>query len=212
MCSPVKDIRSEYKGAIISVCGPPHSGKSVFLAELYTQLLKLEPTRVFLQRACPDGEGMWSTESDPDVAARIRRKGQFSPEFITHTLESIKNLGRYFPLVLLDLGGKRSPENAEIMRHSTHALILSSLPEEITLWQEFAIREGNQILGVFHSRQLILPDGSPDLSGQSELDLSGFPSKGTLMNLTRSGPREPYSEAVTQLAAKLVEIHIYRRT
>jgi CRISPR-associated protein Csx3 len=58
------DPRTGYHGAVIAVGGPPHSGKSVFLAELYRQLLQRQPSGVFLQRACPDGEGMWSNEAD----------------------------------------------------------------------------------------------------------------------------------------------------
>ena len=56
--SPLFDPRSAYQGRVIAIGGPPHSGKSVFLAELYRQLLQRQPTGVFLQRACPDGVGL----------------------------------------------------------------------------------------------------------------------------------------------------------
>ena len=72
------DVRGRYKGMVVAVGGPPHSGKSVFLAELYRQLLAKRPSGVFLQRACPDGEGMWSAETNPQLVAEIRRKGSFS--------------------------------------------------------------------------------------------------------------------------------------
>ena len=125
------DIRSSYKGMVAAVGGPPHSGKSVFLAELYRQLLARKPSGTFLQRACPDGEGMWSAESDPALVAEIRRKGKFSAEFVAFTLNAIPNLGKGMPRVLLDLGGIRSAENAEILRRSTHLIIITSKDEEI---------------------------------------------------------------------------------
>src|SRR3989338_3719348 len=93
---------SNYKGMVIAVGGPPHSGKSVFLAELYRQLLARRPAGVFLQRACPDGEGMWSAEADPAVVAEIRRKGNFDAGFMTFTLKSIEALGTRFPITLVD--------------------------------------------------------------------------------------------------------------
>src|SRR3990167_3520743 len=115
---PPGDIRAKYKGMVVAVGGPPHSGKSVFLAELYRQLLARRPSGTFLQRACPDGEGMWSAESDPALVKEIRRKGSFSQAFMLFTLKSIENLGAGMPRVLIDLGGLRTAENAEILKRS----------------------------------------------------------------------------------------------
>lgn len=66
-------------GRAIAFVGPPHSGKSVFLAEMYRQLLANPKIgdKAFLQRACPDGEGMWSAEADQELVKKIRRKGKF---------------------------------------------------------------------------------------------------------------------------------------
>jgi CRISPR-associated protein Csx3 len=190
-------FKKDYKGIVVAVVGPPHSGKSVFLAELYRQLLQRRPSGfVFLQRAAPDGEGMWSNESDPKIVAEIRRKGAFSREFMVFTLQSIENLAKVFPLVLLDLGGKRSAENAEILARSTHVIIVSSKEEEIQPWIDFAAAEGCEVLAVFTSRLG---------EGQSWIDFSTTPLRGEMVNLDRDGPKDPYSMAISKFADWLIQ-------
>ena len=136
---PPTDPRQPYHSRVIAVGGPPHSGKSVFLAELYRQLLQRQASGIFLQRACPDGEGMWSNEADPAIVQQIRKKFAFSEEFVTLTLQTIERLGRnpQLSLVLLDLGGKRTAENAEILRRSTHCILLSAQAEETANLADF---------------------------------------------------------------------------
>lgn len=197
------DIRSSYKGIVVAIGGPPHSGKSVFLAELYRQLLARKPSGTFLQRACPDGEGMWSAESDPVLVAEIRRKGKFSFEFVAFTLNSIENLGRNMPRVLLDLGGIRSAENAEILRRSTHCIVLSSKESEDQSWTEFAEAEGCKPLAILRSR-LDKRDGTLVEGHVSELDLTQIPVRGTLWQMDREGSAEPYRSAVGQFAEWLI--------
>ena len=198
------DIRSQYKGMVVAVGGPPHSGKSVFLAELYRQLLARKPSGTFLQRACPDGEGMWSAESDPALVAEIRRKGKFSVEFVDFTLKSIEQLGVRMPRVLLDLGGIRSAENAEILRRSTHLILISSKEEEDEKWIEFAQAEGCKPLAVLRSRLVQREDGALDESVRSTLDLSSVPMRGEVLNLDRAGSPEPYREVISQFSDWLV--------
>lgn len=201
---PPGDVRAGYKGMVVAIGGPPHSGKSVFLAELYRQLLSRRPSGVFLQRACPDGEGMWSAESDPRLVAEIRRKGSFSPDFMDFTLKSIENLGRMFPILLLDLGGRRTAENAEILLRSTHLVILSSKEEEDEPWQKFAAAEGCASLAVFRSRLVKRADGTLDESVRSSVDLSTEPVRGEMLNLDREGSVEPYREAISRFADWLI--------
>lgn len=199
------DVQSRYKGMVVAVGGPPHSGKSVFLAELYRQLLARKPSGfVFLQRAAPDGEGMWSAETDPALVAEIRRKGAFSQEFMLFTLKAVENLGKTFPVVLLDLGGRRTAENAEILQRSTHLLILSSKEDEIAPWQEFAAAERCETLAVFASRLVKRDDGTLDESIRSTVDLATDPVKGDLLNLDREGSVGPYQDAVSRFADWLI--------
>ena len=202
------DVRSKYKGRVVAVGGPPHSGKSVFLAELYSQLLARRPSGVFLQRACPDGEGMWSAESDPTTVADIRRKGSFSQEFMTFVLKGIENLGRKFPILLLDLGGRRTAENAEILLRSTHLIVLSSKEEEIQTWQQFAVAEGCDTLAVFQSRLVLLDGGGLDLTVRSTVEVAAMTAQGVMLNLDREVQQKhesvTFRDAISQFADWLI--------
>lgn len=203
------DPRADYQGAVIAIVGPPHSGKSIFLAELYRQLLQRQPAQVFLHRACPDGEGMWSNEADQAIVQQIRKKAAFSPEFITITLHSIEQLGRNgcHDIVLLDLGGKRTAENAEILHRSTHCIILSAQPEAISAWQTFATAAGCTILATLCS-QLTYTTASAhrelDLTARSSLQIHASPIRGTLVNLCRDQGTDCYQAAIQTLADQLI--------
>ncbi len=189
----------------IAIGGPPHSGKSVFVAELYRQLLKLS-NQVFLQRVCPDCEGMWSSEADPAIVESIRKKGQFSEEFISETLRAVGQLRRNprFSIVLLDLGGKRTAENAEILRRSDFLILLSSDLHEVDQWQQFAQSENCETIAVLESR-LEEVDGKLDQTVRSQIDFTQTPVVGLLRNLDRNGNAATYESAVAQFAAWLCD-------
>jgi CRISPR-associated protein Csx3 len=196
------DPRDSYQGVVIAVGGPPHSGKSVFLAELYRQLLQRRATGVFLQRVCPDGEGMWSNEADPAIVQQIRKKFAFSEEFITSTLQTIEQLGRnrQLSLVLLDLGGKRTAENAEILRRSTHCIVLSAEVEEPKHWQAFAASEGCPVLAIFQSCLVKLPNQQLDTTARSAIETDLPVPQGRLVNLSRDLGVACYEAAIAQFA------------
>ncbi|NJR65692.1 MAG: ATP-binding protein [Leptolyngbyaceae cyanobacterium CRU_2_3] len=204
---PPTDPRHSYHGRVIAVGGPPHSGKSVFLAELYRQLLQRQASGIFLQRACPDGEGMWSNEADPAIVQQIRKKFAFSAEFVTLTLQAIERLGQnpQLSLVLLDLGGKRTAENAEILRRSTHCILLSAQAEETANWQTFAAAEACPILAIFQSRLIKLPDQTLDLAARSAIQTNLPLPQGTLVNLSRDVGTACYAEAIAQFADWLMQ-------
>jgi CRISPR-associated protein Csx3 len=205
---PSTDLRSHYHGRVIAIGGPPHSGKSVFLAELYRQLLQRRSSGIFLQRVCPDGEGMWSNEADPAIVQQIRRKFAFSEEFVTLILQTIEQLGRnpQLSLVLLDLGGKRTAENAEILRRSTHCIVLSADAEATAQWQAFAAAEACSILAMFESRLVKLPDQQLDDTVRSAIRTDLAMPQGTLVNLSRELGTACYAEAIGQLADWLIQV------
>ena len=202
----VDDVRHGYRGRVVAIGGPKHSGKSVFISTLYQQLLAHHPNEVFREAACPDGEGMWSAESDPAIVAKIRQKGQFSPEFVNHTLSSIESLGKRFPLLLVDLGGLRTAENAEILKRCTHLIILSSVPAEIILWQQFAASEGCETIACLDSVQIKLESCELDDSVRSTVDTMTLPVTGQLFNLDREGSSDTYQAAVNRLAHWLWDV------
>ncbi len=189
---------------VVAVGGPPHSGKSVFLAELYRQILDRMPGEVFLQRGCPDGEGMWSAESDPSMVKTIRQKGTFTEDFVNWVANAIRGLQKGFSITLLDLGGKRISPNDEILRASTHLIVLSSQEEETQAWVDYGQGFGCEVFAVIESRLVKNERDELDSSARSSLDSSVLPVTGTLVNLDRDGPADPYREAVAALAERLV--------
>jgi|GEM_PF-478839 len=121
----------------IVVCGPPHSGKSVFLANL---MRLLPPDSFYLAFAAPDGEWHWSNFGDQDLVAAVRQKGSFTEDFVSSMMECVTNNEQ--PLVLVDTGGKMLPPNEAIFSVCDGCIILSSKPEEIAQWRAFASQFG----------------------------------------------------------------------
>lgn len=176
---------------VIIVCGPPHSGKSVFFSALKHHLPRRN-TRLF--RACPDGEGTWSQKSDDHVAQAVRQKGSFSPEFMEFALNGIDNISARRTLV--DVGGIRSKENGDIFRKGTHAVVLcrTDKPEEKAAWEEFAKANGLIVLASLDSA----------LEGEqaAHIDDNGT-IRGKVVGLERG--QEINSAAVELLARRILE-------
>ena len=126
-------------GIIVAFVGPPHSGKSVFIAEIFKYLQRVNKISFFLQRAAPDGEGMWSAESDQEIVKRIRRKGKFSEEFVKFVTNSITRLADNFQLVLVDCGGRITEQNHRIISVCTHFVVVSSNRDATADWLNFCI-------------------------------------------------------------------------
>ncbi len=114
--------------------GPPHSGKSVLV-----YALSQAQVAHYVLRACPDGEGDWSQETSKDQVRLSRQKGQFSDEFVEGVRHDIER--RHLPL-LVDVGGKPTLEQEQIVRACTHAVLLSATPEGLAEWRERAERCG----------------------------------------------------------------------
>lgn len=166
-------------GVAIAVVGPPHSGKSVFLSALY-DLLRRKGVSFFLQRAAPDGEGMWSAESDQEIVREIRRKGKFTPEFVEKQIRGISRLKDSFDFVFVDTGGRRSPENREILKGAEYGVILvgDQYPEEeVDAWKSFLHGAGVKIIGIL--RGTIAP------GAESEVECKADRVEGTLAGMRR---------------------------
>lgn len=123
----------------VVICGPPHSGKSVFINKVKTELRR-RGYWLFVLRACPDGEGDWFHEtllvnSDRAMELRSRVKSRFSPELVEYYASSVANLS--LPLSFVDVGGKISLENSRIMKEATDYIIVSSDEGMIREWSKF---------------------------------------------------------------------------
>ncbi len=126
----------------IVVAGPPHSGKSVFSYHL-NRILRGRTLDFYHLGATPDGEGHWSQEVSALERQTLRRKGEFTAEFAERMTSIVR--GRQLPL-LVDVGGRISEENEQIMQEATHAIILSSNAALSDDWQTFCQRCGLRIV------------------------------------------------------------------
>ena len=209
--SEATDPRHQYVGSVIAVGGSPHSGKTVFLNALHDALLAKIGDKAFKEPVCPDGEGKWAAESDPEIVQRIRKKYPFSDEFMAIKLPGIAGLASNKQLVLLDLGGKRTTHNAKILEYSTDLLILSSNLEEFAPWEAMADSAGCRTIGHLRSEHVRLPSGEFDMTMRSKLHktLGNRNSplvEGCFYNLDRNLSNECYQEAIEELSLWLIEI------
>lgn len=129
----------------VAIVGPPHSGKSVFLGGVCENLPRESR---YLFRACPDGEGTWTWRS-PE-ATKFRRKGSFTPQLVNWYVEKLRT-NNLAPIVLVDVGGKITPENRRILSQVDAVVVLSGSLEAIEEWEEFAKSCGCEILARIHS-------------------------------------------------------------
>ncbi len=126
----------------VLIGGPPHAGKSVLFYNL-TRALRLRGIAHHAIRACPDGEGNWSQEIEQEEVRLIRMKGEWSDEFVERICHDISR--RLLPM-LIDVGGRPQNQQVNIVRQSTHALLLLRDDEPVSknFWLELA--EKNALL------------------------------------------------------------------
>lgn len=135
------------KGIKIVIGGPPHSGKSVFI-EALTQ--NLDKDNTFSFSAAPDGEGPWLQRhyDDPEVV-KFRQKGKFTPEFVADRKKKIHDWEG--PLMIIDVGGRTSEENAQMIKGATHAIILAGDLSKVAEWRNFFEENNIEVIAKLHS-------------------------------------------------------------
>ncbi len=131
----------------IVIGGPPHSGKSVFTYAL-TQALRSAGVEHYVLRACPDGEGDWSNEAGAERVRVLRYKGPFTPSFVANVCGALQ--GRHLPL-LVDVGGRPTPEQETIFACCTHAILLARDETAMGEWRALATRHKLTILAELYS-------------------------------------------------------------
>jgi len=188
------------RGIKVVVGGPPHSGKSVFIEALTTSL---DRDNTFSFSAAPDGEGPWLQRhyDDPDVT-KWRQKGKFTGEFVEDRRRKIAEWDG--PLMIIDVGGRTSEENARMIEGATHAIILASDLSKVAEWRQFFDEHGLQVIAKLHSHY----QDDPSLYGDQERGtnnpdpnvhrawgkdlqvetLPGEPIVGSVVHLERSEP------------------------
>lgn len=119
----------------VLIGGPPHAGKSVLFYSL-THALRQRGVRHHAIRACPDGEGNWTQESDAETVSQIRIKivGDWPGDYVDRICLDLEH--RCLPL-LVDVGGSPRESQLCILRQCTHSLLLlrSDKPAYTELWQ-----------------------------------------------------------------------------
>lgn len=132
--------------------GDPHRGKSVAEKFIRHNLPFMETMRI---AAAPDGEGDWTEacyEGNGELAAQLRRKGKFSPEFVEWACNAIRNCTTRFTLI--DLGGVISEENRQMISSACDEcgmIVLAASFEEAQKWVDFGKELGCRILAVLIS-------------------------------------------------------------
>lgn len=124
---------------IIAVLGFPGAGKTTLINRyLYYRLLR-ERRSFFVQRGCPDGEGIWTSECPNGKELARQHKRKFDERFIEWVLASIDNLSKIFDIVIVDCGGKQSDENRKIIAKADKVIIVARSKEDAESWRDFVV-------------------------------------------------------------------------
>ena len=158
----------------VIIGGPPHAGKSVLFYSL-TKALRERAIPHHAIRACPDGEGNWSQESDQETVRLIRVKGDWSDEFTERICLDIER--RLLPM-LIDVGGKPQGKQLRIFRHCTHSILLLHYDDEQNqlFWRWLVEENGLLPLAQLYS----------ELKGASAITSISPVIEGTLVGLERN--------------------------
>lgn len=163
----------------ILIGGPPHSGKSVLVYSL-TQALRSRQVAHYALRACPDGEGDFSSETDQAVIRLIRRKGPFSDEFNARVTDYLRQ--RRLPL-LVDVGGRPTDDQIAPFALCTGAILLvGDRPDDPG---RYAADHAAWLVTLARAGVPLLADLRSDLHGVNELNGVAPIITGTLAGLER---------------------------
>lgn len=155
--------------------GPPHSGKSVLFYRI-TQALRARGIDHYALRACPDGEGNWFHEGDPDLVSNLRVKlTEWPPAFVQTISQALEH--RSLPF-LVDMGGRPRASEECLLRECTHSVLLlrEDKPEDTRLWESLVEAHNLLPLARLTSRQ----------AGPSMATASSPVLEGALTGLERS--------------------------
>lgn len=122
----------------IIVCGPPHSGKSVFIATL-EKMLPADGYETI--RVHKDGEGDWSNNPDQNEVKSVRIKASdINDKFIKDKCRIIRNSKK--KIVIVDIGGMLYDDKIPIFKTCNSFIVLSSDRPHRKEWQRFGEKYG----------------------------------------------------------------------
>jgi CRISPR-associated protein Csx3 len=180
----------------VLIGGPPHAGKSVLFYSL-TYALRERGIRHHAFRACPDGEGNWTQESDKTTVSQIRMpiKGEWPAAFVERICLDLEH--RCFPL-LVDMGGRPKESQLCLLRQCTHSLLLLRDDREdyTRLWLRLIAESGLITLAQIESQL----EGTSTITSQTPI------LTGTLTGLVRNditSAKGPLFDALVERIATL---------
>lgn len=131
------------------ICGPPHSGKSVLIANLQ----KLMPTDSFQRiTANGDGEGAWSNNPNQEEVMSVRVKTKNTPEEFSMWTRLIETAQQ--DIVLVDIGGRIQEDKIPLFNASDSFVIVCSRmmmekePDIVNRWKAMGEECGCQCIGI----------------------------------------------------------------
>lgn len=192
----------------IVLCGPPHTGKSCLREGLKQRLLSLsqshESPYPYVITACPDGEGAWyygTAKNNPNLARQLKTmyKAKFTPEFARQKALWVKKTTR--PINIIDIGGKITDENSQILQEATHAIVLwrdplSTDKDDVHYrqgWEAYCSKMNLKILSVLKSDYHATGD---------RVEINSDPLLGSIHHLERG--EDCSSRPIVTAIAKLV--------
>ncbi len=189
----------------ILIGGPPHSGKST-LAYSVSQALRRRQIAHYLLRAAPDGEGDWTHELQNAAVQPVRFKGNWTQHWVDVTCRDVAQ--RTLPL-LVDVGGKPTPEQQAIFDQCTHAIVIAAKDEDRTRWVEMT--QAHNLLLLANLRSTL--DALPPL--ETDAHDANSPLIGAVNGLDRQAPApgglfEALVERVASLFAPFTEDEVLR--
>lgn len=131
------------------VCGPSHSGKSVFINEL---LHRMMPSDDYLCiRANGDGDGNWINNPNQKETNEVRahNKSSDSPEDIETWRKLIDNAAQR--IVIVDIDGRLSDNKIPLFRACDSFIVISNDDEKKKEWIEFGVSHGCHCIAAINS-------------------------------------------------------------
>lgn len=172
---------ASHRAPAVAVVGPANSGKTTLL-HLLDRELQGHPDRpmVYVVKGNPDGTGRYLYEAP---ALRNALKGRVKGSWRRETVESIcrwiDNCRSTLELVLVDFGGRHSPENDRMLERCSHFLVLArpdpKAPEhgDLASWVEVCRRNGLAPVARIESRTEGIPEVRTGTEGALEAIFRG---------------------------------------
>lgn len=172
------------------ICGPPHSGKSVFISNL----VKLLPSGHYVRiNANGDGEGTWSNNPDQDDVMKTRVKGSNSEEDFKRWKRQIECTNK--DIVIVDIGGRLQEDKAPLFDVCDSFIVISNNTLMIDEWIEFGTSHGCTCMGKVLS----------ELEGMHESIISTEPCVYGVMSGLERGHNLKGSQLLQTIAESIIE-------